>query len=1272
MSITTDAKLKFWDGTNWVEVSGADTLQVFTGGSAPSPRDDYTIWVNPGQQEVRYWNGADWQRFGDPLIPPVDTPSTPVPGQIYYDVTENCLQWWDGFEWICTRSKYETYTGTNPPIPRETYTIWINPDLEEIHYWDGTDWVLISVPGPTGDTGPTGPTGDQGIPGPTGTAGTDGIDGDTGATGDTGAKGDTGDIGPTGPTGPKGLNWRGNWNTATAYAVDDVVFHNGSSWTCVADTTGDEPGTPAGNGKWMFQARVGDTGPAGTGVRIRGSVPTAFLLDPNDPSLEIGDGYLAEDTGRLWVWDGTDFIDVGNIRGPTGPQGAPGVSDVPGPTGPTGPVATVFDSDPIGTVKAWAGDEIPEHWMLCDGSELPRGDFQDLWKALGEDDSPWGLGDGSLTFNIPDLRDRMLVGASTGKPKNTKGGSETATLTAGQLPPHQHDIANHQHYAGNHQHYNNFMSQGEDRDHQHLFPGAWTGTENADHAHGTNTYIQNSASLALWRSDARWLNGVGVGEWKGPGLGSTDLYTGGRSAAHAHLVPAVWTSARNQGHLHHVAGWSDPGGAHWTDPAGAQSSGTGNGLAGAAHNNMPPWCAVGWIIKVTGVQIAIGAELIGPQGIQGPKGDPVRWYSGFSFPPLSIDVVGAVDGDWYLHSGPEGPGDTYEMQNGDWVYTGNILGPQGPGPVFDTDPIGTVKAFAGARIPRRWMIADGRALRRDEYAQLFNLIGTTYGDGNGDGFTFSLPDLRGRMIYGSGNGRPVGAAGGAERVALGITEMPSHNHGGGTGTADTGTDSVNHTHAGVDHLHGGSTGWISADHAHPPGWAVQFLAYGANWNNWWIASGGQGIDLVGQTGGVNTNHTHSFTTGAADRGLQTGGVSAWHTHHVPSLGIGAQGGGADHENLPPFLCVAFIIKVTGTQFSMDDVLQGPQGPPGNSITVPIEPWRIIGAPGEPPFQNGWADAGIADSGLPAFRKWPDGTVSLRGWIQMGVVGGVIFTLPPGYRPSGRRRYTVSQGGAAFTILDVVPNGNVTTDASNSWVSLGEVRFDTETVTEWTTGPPGPTGPVGGTEAYEQPTAPVTDTVGAIWITDPTSVTAISPVQRVDIDTSAVTLAVFDGLDGNVDRMYELTLDLLSTGVGANFYLWIQPNDATSAAFRWIENRTLTSTATAGTGFSNDVQGNNIQVPQGFPAGHGDWASGGRLHCVINMATWVIPGQPAANVGRNSTFHGAFNPNAQPDYIMSWRGSGVWWNGSDNVTKLSVLRSGGSGNFVGQAQLRASG
>jgi microcystin-dependent protein len=102
---------------------------------------------------------------------------------------------------------------------------------------------------------------------------------------------------------------------------------------------------------------------------------------------------------------------------------------------------------------------------------------------------------------------------------------------------------------------------------------------------------------------------------------------------------------------------------------------------------------------------------------------------------------------------------------------------------------GTVHWYGGTTVPTGYALCDGRQLSRTDFSNLFGVIGTTFGAGDGV-VTFNVPNLVGKFAFGSDSMRPVGASGGAESVTLNTGQLPSHSH---TATV---TD-PGHTHTGV-------------------------------------------------------------------------------------------------------------------------------------------------------------------------------------------------------------------------------------------------------------------------------------------------------------------------------------------------------------------------------------------------------------------------------------------------------------------------------------------
>lgn len=92
----------------------------------------------------------------------------------------------------------------------------------------------------------------------------------------------------------------------------------------------------------------------------------------------------------------------------------------------------------VGEIKDYAGAAAPNGWLLCNGAEVSRSTYSNLFAVIGE---AFGAGDGAATFLLPDLRGKVTVGTSATKALASGGGSETAQLTTNELPSHSHDVS---------------------------------------------------------------------------------------------------------------------------------------------------------------------------------------------------------------------------------------------------------------------------------------------------------------------------------------------------------------------------------------------------------------------------------------------------------------------------------------------------------------------------------------------------------------------------------------------------------------------------------------------------------------------------------------------------------------------------------------------------------------------------------------------------------------------------------------------------------------
>ena len=165
-----------------------------------------------------------------------------------------------------------------------------------------------------------------------------------------------------------------------------------------------------------------------------------------------------------------------------------------------------------GMIMNWAGNlaSPPSGWLVCDGTAVSRTTYASLFTAIS---TAFGTGDGSTTFNIPDMRDKFVIGAGSTYNQGDTGGSADATLVS-----HTHTGSGSTGGAGSHYHehqaaYHNVIKYGSNGVYNNYGGGT---PDDAAYLLRTNTVGNHSHSLT-----------------------SLTLSTEGSSATNANLPPYV-------------------------------------------------------------------------------------------------------------------------------------------------------------------------------------------------------------------------------------------------------------------------------------------------------------------------------------------------------------------------------------------------------------------------------------------------------------------------------------------------------------------------------------------------------------------------------------------------------------------------------------------------------------------------------------------------------------------------------------------------------------
>ena len=351
----------------------------------------------------------------------------------------------------------------------------------------------------------------------------------------------------------------------------------------------------------------------GTVLYIDPATPGALTsTEPTSPQLDMSVAIVTRQhatTGIIFVrmWNqGVDLNEVNDVKITT----------------PADKQVLTYDSStsiwvnaqavPAGVISQFAGASAPSGYLLCDGSAVSRTTYSALFAAL---DTTYGAGNGTTTFNLPNLQNRIPVGKGADVAFDVlgeTGGSKTVTLAEANMAPHTHSGSTGNQSAD---HTHSGSTGNVSADHTHS--GA-TGTVSSGHTHGFSTggisanhthsgpSHNHSVTAVIDRFSLSRAAGTSAffsasaAEATGTSFSGTQQ-TGTVSSDHSH---SGTTNDINQNHTHSfTTGGISANHTHSFTSAGVSAdhthSFTTNSGTGTATpvNTLPPYIVVNYIIK---------------------------------------------------------------------------------------------------------------------------------------------------------------------------------------------------------------------------------------------------------------------------------------------------------------------------------------------------------------------------------------------------------------------------------------------------------------------------------------------------------------------------------------------------------------------------------------------------------------------------------------------------------------------------------------------------
>jgi len=189
-----------------------------------------------------------------------------------------------------------------------------------------------------------------------------------------------------------------------------------------------------------------------------------------------------------------------------------------------------------------------------------------------------------------------------------------------------------------------------------------------------------------------------------------------------------------------------------------------------------------------------------------------------------------------------------EVTDSDWDEIEKLVGNAYEEIMHPVLAVGALEMWLTGTPPEAWLICDGQAVSRDDYAELFGLWGTTWGSGDGS-TTFNLPDMRSLHPKGAGGVIALGEIAGSSVVTLNTGNLPAHNHG---------INDPGHVHTITDpgHIHGERIGTSPAYQGAAGNTHAQYQSALTGSNTQMLTdSNTTGISVQSHTTGITTQNT---------------------------------------------------------------------------------------------------------------------------------------------------------------------------------------------------------------------------------------------------------------------------------------------------------------------------------------------------------------------------------------------------------------------------------